>query len=199
MQYEINHEIIPINQLIPNPKNPRVDLRPGMPIYTKLKDSLMHHDYVEPIIWNRRTGYIVSGHQRLQVMKDIAEEEGEVLDSLDVIVVDMPEDKADTLMVAINKITGLWDEDKLRTLFQELNESDFIYTGYDDFEIEKLLNDDTSVPNDIQEQDDTISTLDDMDDAKSKDTFKLTIFFDTEDERESAYYNLKDKGYNVKR
>ena len=198
MRFDLNHEIVPINQLVPNPKNPRVDLRPGMPIYQKLKESLIHHDYVEPIIWNKRTGYIVSGHQRLQVMKDIAEEDGEILDALDVIVVDMPENRADTLMVAINKITGIWDEDKLKTLFQELNESDYTYTGYEDFEIDKLLNEDTSVPDDVQDSD-TISTLDDMDDAKTKDAFKLTIIFDTEDERESAYYNLKDKGYNVKR
>ena len=139
MKATLNKKSVSVDKLIPNPKNPRIDLRPGMPLYEKLKDSLIHHEYVEPIVWNQRTGYIVSGHQRLQVMKDIAEEKGDALEEVEVIVVDMPENKADTLMVAINKITGLWDQEKLEALFKELSEEDLGYTGYDDFEIQALL------------------------------------------------------------
>ena len=144
MKATLNKQSVSVDKLIPNPKNPRIDLRPTMPLYEKLKDSLIHHEYVEPIVWNKRTGYIISGHQRLQVMKDIAEEKGDALEEVEVIVVDMPENKADTLMVAINKITGMWDNEKLEALFREMPEDDLKFTGYDDFEIQQLLADDDS-------------------------------------------------------
>ena len=142
MKATFNTESIPIDRLVPNPKNPRIDLNPTMPLYAKLKDSIIHHDYAEPIIWNKRTGYIISGHQRLQVMKDIAEEKGDPLTEVEVVVVDMPENRADTLMVAVNKITGMWDNEKLSALFEQLSEEDLKYTGYEEFEIETLLSSD---------------------------------------------------------
>lgn len=52
--------------------NPRKDLRPGDAEYEKLKRSIQEFGYVEPVIWNKRTGTIVGGHQRLKVMKDLA-------------------------------------------------------------------------------------------------------------------------------
>ena len=52
--------------------NPRKDLRPGDAEYEKLKRSIQEFGYVEPIIWNKRTGTVVGGHQRLKVMKDLA-------------------------------------------------------------------------------------------------------------------------------
>ena len=53
----------------------------------------------------------------------------------------MTEAEQDSFMVAVNKITGLWDTEKLSALFKELSEEDLSYTGYDDFEIQALLND----------------------------------------------------------
>jgi hypothetical protein len=159
MKATFKTESIPIDKLLPNPKNPRIDLRPGMPLYEKLKDSIVHHDYAEPIIWNKQTGYIVSGHQRLQVMKDLAEEKNDPLTEVEVVVVDMPENKADTLMVAVNKITGLWDTEKLSALFEQLSDEDLHYTGYDDFEIQALLdNDTTTLTNDFFEETDDDGT-----------------------------------------
>ena len=55
--------------------NPRKDLRPGDAEYEKLKRSIQEFGYVEPVIWNKRTGTIVGGHQRLKVMKDLGYEE----------------------------------------------------------------------------------------------------------------------------
>lgn len=130
-----------VEKILPNPKNPRISLRPGMPLYEKLRSSIEHFDYVDPIIWNKRTGMIVSGHQRFQVMKDVAEANGEPLTKVDVMEVDMPENEQDAFMVAVNKITGLWDTEKLEALFRELSEEDLSYTGYDEFEIQALLGD----------------------------------------------------------
>ena len=152
MKSQFTQKTIKVKDLVPNPKNPRIDLRPGMPLYEKLKDSIENFGYLDPIIWNKRTGMIVSGHQRFQVMKDLAEQNGEELDEIDVMEVDMPENKQDAFMVAINKITGLWDTEKLSALFKELDEEDLSYTGFDEFEIQALLSsDDNTIIDDTEE------------------------------------------------
>lgn len=138
-----NMELIelPVDKVIPNPKNPRIDLKPGMPLYEKLKKSIENFGYAEPIIWNEKTGMIVSGHQRFQVMKDIAEKEGKPLTTVQVVKVSMDESKQDGFMIAVNKITGLWDEEKLSALLKDLDEEDRLNTGFDDYEIATLLDD----------------------------------------------------------
>lgn len=132
-------EKIAIEKLKPHPSNPRIDLKPGMPLYEKLKQSILHHDYIDPIIWNKRTGHIIAGHQRFQVIKDIAEEDGVELKEIPVVVVDKSENEEKTFLVSDNKITGLWDSEKLEALFKELDEEDLAYTGFDDFEIASLI------------------------------------------------------------
>lgn len=191
MKATFNTKSIPVDKLVPNPKNPRIDLRPGMPLYEKLKDSILHHEYVEPIIWNEQTGYIVSGHQRLQVMKDIAEENNDPLTDVEVVVVDMPENKADTLMVAVNKITGLWDQEKLEALFRELSEEDLSYTGFEDFEINSLLDDSEGESIGDEGEYDTSS--------QENIVFRLSLYFESEEGRDKAYEDLIKEGYNVKR
>jgi len=61
-------EKIPIEKLIPADYNPRKDLKPGDAEYEKLKRSIKEFGYVEPIIWNKTTGNVVGGHQRLKVL-----------------------------------------------------------------------------------------------------------------------------------
>ena len=39
--------------------NPRKDLKPGDAEYEKLKRSIQEFGYVEPVIWNKRTGVVV--------------------------------------------------------------------------------------------------------------------------------------------
>ena len=148
---------LPVDMVIPNPKNPRIDLKPGMPLYEKLKKSIMNFGYAEPIIWNEKTGMIVSGHQRFQVMKDIAEKEGKPLTTVQVVKVSMDESKQDGFMIAVNKITGLWDEEKLSALLRGLEEEDRLNTGFDDYEIATLL-DDNSIQDftfDAEEEDES--------------------------------------------
>ena len=38
--------------------NPRKDLQPGDVEYEKLKRSIQEFGYVEPVIWNKRTGIV---------------------------------------------------------------------------------------------------------------------------------------------
>jgi hypothetical protein len=126
---------IDINKINPAQYNPRLDLKPGDSEYEKIKRSISEFDLVEPLVWNRRTGNLVGGHQRLKVLK----EKG--LESVEVSVVDLAPSKEKALNVALNKVQGDWDLPKLKDLLTELDtgEFDIEITGFDDKEIEKLM------------------------------------------------------------
>jgi len=136
-----------VKDLIPADYNPRKDLKPGDPEYEKLKRSIEQFGYVEPVIWNSQTGRVVGGHQRLKVLMDMGIEE------VDVVVVDMPEDKEKALNIALNKISGDWDNDKLALLIADLQGTDFdvSLTGFEPAELEALFRDD--VKNGVSEDD----------------------------------------------
>lgn len=74
--------------------NPRKDLKPGDKEYEKLKRSILEFNYVETVIWNKSTGYIVGGHQRFKVLTALGETE------IDCVVIDMDTDKEKALNVA---------------------------------------------------------------------------------------------------
>ncbi len=122
---------------LPADYNPRKDLKPGDAEYEKLKRSLEQFGYVEPVIWNKTTGRVVGGHQRLKVLIDMG------ITEVECVVVDMPEDKEKALNIALNKISGDWDKDKLALVIADLQGSDFdvSLTGFDPAEIDDLFKD----------------------------------------------------------
>ena len=126
-----------ICDLQPADYNPRKELKPGDKEYEKLKRSIDQFGYVEPVIWNKRTGFVVGGHQRLSVMRDLGYEE------VDCVIVDLDPTKERALNVALNKISGEWDNEKLRTLFQDLQIEGFdvSLTGFENVELEHLFRD----------------------------------------------------------
>ena len=123
--------------LLPADYNPRKDLKPGDEEYEKLKRSIEQFGYVEPVIWNRTTGRVVGGHQRLKVLIDMG------INEVDCVVVEMDENKEKALNVALNKISGEWDKDKLALLISDLQAEDFdvSLTGFDAAEIDDLFKD----------------------------------------------------------
>ncbi|WP_207892461.1 hypothetical protein [Paenibacillus pinisoli] len=58
----MNIQTISLDKLNPATYNPRDDLQPGDPEYEKLRCSIETFGYVEPIVWNERTGNMVGGH-----------------------------------------------------------------------------------------------------------------------------------------
>lgn len=124
-----------VADLIPADYNPRKDLQPGDPDYEKLKRSMKEFGYVDPIIWNQQTGHIVGGHQRLKILQDEGIKEAEC------VVVNLDEEKEKALNIALNKISGDWDKDKLALLMTDLQASDLdiLLTGFDEDEISDLL------------------------------------------------------------
>ena len=63
------------DRLNPAAYNPRRDLKPGDKDYEKLKRSIEEFGFVEPVVWNKATGFVVGGHQRLKVLLDMGETE----------------------------------------------------------------------------------------------------------------------------
>ena len=128
-------EKINIAQLSPAKYNPRKDLKPGDAEYEKLKRSVEEFGCVEPIIWNKTTGRVIGGHQRLKVLVDLG------LKEVDCVVVEINEEREKALNIALNKINGEWDTDKLAMLISDLQGSDFdvSLTGFDEDELADLF------------------------------------------------------------
>lgn len=128
-----------VEELLPADYNPRKDLKPGDPEYEKLKRSIEQFGYVDPVIWNKRTGSVVGGHQRLKVLKDSG------ITELECVVVDLPLEKEKALNIALNKISGDWDKEKLALLITDLQGTDLdvSLTGFDTEELDDLFRDKT--------------------------------------------------------
>ena len=128
-------QTVEITRIKPATYNPRKDLQPGDPEYLKLKKSILEFDMVEPLIWNKRTGNLVGGHQRLKILREMG------VKSIEVSVVDLEEVKEKALNLALNKISGEWDYPSLKDLLEELDTGafDMEITGFDTKEIEELM------------------------------------------------------------
>lgn len=128
---------LPIDKLRAADYNPRKDLTPDDAEYQKLKRSIEHFGYVEPVIVNDRTGLVVGGHQRLKVLKDLG------YTDIEVVHVDLDSNDEKALNIALNKISGQWDADKLEDILRELNladDFDVELSGFDLGELDTLFN-----------------------------------------------------------
>lgn len=123
-----------LKDLQPAEYNPRENLQPGDEEYEKIKNSLKAFGYVEPIVWNEQSETVVGGHQRLKVMIDLGYKEA------DVSIVNLDEQEEKALNIALNKIEGAWDFEKLYEVLDELGQDTFDLTGFDLEEFEELTN-----------------------------------------------------------
>lgn len=122
-----------ISNLNPSEYNPRVGLEPGDMDYEKLKQSIQKFGHVQPIVWNETTGNIVGGHQSVKVLQELGETE------VDCIVINMDIQNEKALNIALNKISGRWDIDKLAAIIDELVEEGLAeFTGFGEKEIERI-------------------------------------------------------------
>lgn len=160
----MNIQKIEIGKLKPADYNPRKDLKPEDEEYQKIKKSIIEFGYVDPIIVNTDMT-VIGGHQRLKVLKDLG------YTVIECNMVDLDKNKEKALNIALNKITGEWDNKKLEELIAELKEEEFDLstTGFtfdevdnilkditgskeDDFDIDQVLNDiekPTTKPGDV--------------------------------------------------
>ena len=124
-----------IDSLKPAAYNPRKKLKKGDKEYEKIKKSIVEFGYVDPIIVNF-DGTVIGGHQRLTVLSDLGYKE---VQCVQVRIED--ENKVKALNVALNKITGAWNEELLADLMVELQDADFNLdlTGFEAPEIDQLF------------------------------------------------------------
>lgn len=128
--------------------NPRKELSEKDKEYQKIKNSILEFGYVAPVVVNSDMT-VISGHQRLKILKDLKYEE------IDCIVVNFDKNKEKLLNIALNKISGEWDYQKLESIFNELENSDIdlSITGFEEKEINKLLKETEEIINNNEEID----------------------------------------------
>lgn len=129
----MNIKRIKLADVKPAAYNPRRQLKPGEKEYEALKASISRWSLVEPLVVNLRTGNLVGGHQRYSVLLDLGHTEAEAA------VVDLDEKQEKLLNVALNRIEGQWDYEKLQDLFEEFSAEDIFATGYSDGELKTLF------------------------------------------------------------
>lgn len=124
-----------VDALRPAAYNPRKKLKAGDKEYEKIKNSILEFGYVEPIIVNYDMT-VIGGHQRLTVLKDLGYTE---VQCVEVHIED--ENKVKALNIALNKITGAWNEQLLADLIVDLQAANFNtdFTGFEAPEIEQLF------------------------------------------------------------
>lgn len=113
-----------ISDLKPAPYNPRQSTAKQE---SNLKKSLEKFGVVEPIIWNKQTGYIVGGHFRVRELKKLGFKE------IDCVIVDLSEEDEKELNIRLNANTGEWDYDILANVWNsgQLDEWGLDIGGFD--------------------------------------------------------------------
>lgn len=160
----MNIKNIRVEEINPAPYNPRIDLQPGDPEYDALKKSIEQFGYIDPLIWNEKTGHLVGGHQRYKILMENKPKE------ITVSVVYLNEDEEKALNIALNKISGDWDEYKLEQVLLELKVANFdmSLTGFSDEELLETLPSDTEIDTVEEDNFDVHKALDKIKEPETK-------------------------------
>jgi len=121
---------IPAGKLKPAQYNPRKISREML---QSLKNNIQEFGLVDPIIVNKDMT-IIGGHQRFKACLELG------LAEIPCVVLDLPKSKEKALNLALNKITGEWDSKKLEALLREIEKEDISFTGFNDEDLGKYLN-----------------------------------------------------------
>ena len=110
-------EVISRSQIKNAPYNPRIMDEKAK---KRLKKNIAKHGLVAALTWNKRTGNLVGGHQRLEQL-DALEKNKDY--ELTVCVVDVDEKEEATLNVQLNNpsMQGEWDLDKLAIISEDFD------------------------------------------------------------------------------
>lgn len=162
---------IPRNKIKKADYNPRIIDDDNLKRLTK---DIREHGLVTPLVWNKRTGVLVSGHQRLAAMDKIHRKEDY---PVPVAVIDVDEKEEKQLNVQMNNpsLQGSWDLDALAGLrddgisFEDMGfnkaDIDFMYDGDVSFD-EPLADDDNNEESTISNRDTPFD--EDVEDEKDK-------------------------------
>lgn len=160
----MNTAIMKVSDLKPAKYNPRVTLESGEREYESLKKSLNKFGTVVPIIVNKRNNVIVGGHQRLNVLKELGKEEVEV------VLVDLDEKDEKRLNLALNKVDGRWDYQKLDEIIHGMTDEELAFTGFINSKIAEA---------DFKDVATTIQDVSEPKPAEKKAEFEIFVSFDS--------------------
>lgn len=110
-------ERIALDQMKPAPYNPRTITPKNK---EALRTSMRRFGNLQPVVWNRRTGNIVGGHQRY----DLHREAGDA--ATDAVVVDVSSSEERAMNIALNarSVTGIFDDERLASLLEGIRDDD---------------------------------------------------------------------------
>jgi ParB-like chromosome segregation protein Spo0J len=102
----------------------------------RLKERIKKVGLLAPIVWNRQTGNIVSGHQRIDILDTLSKSKDY---SLTVAAVDLDEKTEKEQAIFFNNVSamGEWDFEKLADLFDE--DINMVAAGFSKAELEVLF------------------------------------------------------------
>mgnify|MGYP000865801229 CR=1 FL=1 len=183
-------ETIHRSQIKNAPYNPRIMDKAAQ---KRLRDNIRKHGLVSALTWNKRTGNLVGGHQRLQQL-DALEKSDDY--ELTVCVVDVDEREEAALNVQLNNpsMQGDWDLDKLAQVSEDYdlsmtddlgftqNDVDFMFDGDERFS--QLF--DTPEANDTKDKIDKVKqarseSVEKLKEKNSIDWYAVVVFADEKD------------------
>jgi len=126
-------EEVAIDDLRPDPANPR---RIGEDELDALERSLRQFGFVQPVLARREDATVIGGHQRLVAARRLG------LTSVPVTWLDISVEQARLLGLALNKISGSWDDALLARLLADLQATpdlDLSLSGFGEDEVKELL------------------------------------------------------------
>jgi len=130
-QLQIEH--VAPETLLPSLQNPRT-ISPAQ--MAALERSIAEFGMVDPILVRRADRRVIGGNQRLEAARKLG------LKTVPVVFLSLSEQQASLLNLALNKIQGEWDLEKLTGILTELRELpqvDITLSGFDSQELEGLL------------------------------------------------------------
>jgi DNA modification methylase len=130
---QIQIEQLPIDELRPDLANPRRISDQELETLTR---SIQEFGLIDPIIARREDKMVIGGHQRLLAARKLGYK------TVPVVLADLTVEQAHLLNIALNKISGSFDQELLARLLKELQEIpdiDLSLSGFEDDELKKLL------------------------------------------------------------
>ena len=188
-----------INDIKPSQFNPRITLTEADEEYQQILSSINTYGMVEPLVVNKVNNCCLGGHQRLQVLKDMG------VKSCKCVLVEVhDESKEKALCIALNKIHGEWDEEKLTALISDEEITAFV-TGFSqtDIDIDRYIE-----QNDLdgEEADEVVDEQNDLDGEEADEVVEQNVairisnymFKITMAEYQSMLQSIREDGYFAK-
>lgn len=156
------------HELRPHPKNPRTI---GKKQEQRLRGKVKDVGLVQPLIWNRRTGHLVGGHQRMEVLDRLEKYNALTRENdyqLDVSACELSDSQELEMLVFLNNPSagGMFDLD----LLADLNLSagiDFAGMGFDQIDVDLMFDGDARFSHLFEDDDEVAASKDKIAEVKA--------------------------------